>query len=90
MTDLRELFDHHGLTDDTVLVAPCCGRLSRLGDPPDPNRQTRLCRNRCCVQVLCPCGAQDFAYGPAGCQCEAGGPNPGAGWRHRRLRGERK
>lgn len=87
---LSDIFTELGITETTTFATPCCGRIVSIGDPTPRNPSTRLCRNQCCTEVFCLCGALDFSYGPAGCRCGAGGPNPGTAWRTRRLTGGRR
>lgn len=56
---------------------PCCGRVVRVGSEVERSR-LRPCINRCCVEVICNyCDKRTGSgFGPVGCRCELGGPNP--------------
>jgi|GEM_PF-4856820 len=53
----------------------CCGRRVEPDDD-TPSYTSGLCINLCCVEWTCLCGEKEGGYGPAGCCCELGGPNP--------------
>jgi hypothetical protein len=71
---LDDLLAEWGIDDDTEVRDPCCGRTRRFRER--ANYTERLCINRCCVERYCECGAHTGGWGPVGCRCERGGPNP--------------
>lgn len=73
MTLLDDVLADLGITPERLgpLRCPRCGH-------PDSKGVTReSCRNGWCTTERCAaCGHELLTYGPVGCRCEDGGPNP--------------
>lgn len=79
LTDLDELLDLAGIDPDEQFSKWCCGIPFSINGPDTDRRGDKLCINGCCVEDFCVgCGTYTGGWGPAGCRCRSGGPNPSA------------
>lgn len=71
MTVLDDLFEELGVDPSDPLLCHRCGI-----DPTGRLTETWCANGWCCSQWCPDCGEHWLTCGPAGCRCEAGGPNP--------------
>jgi hypothetical protein len=83
---LDELLTLKGIDRDAEYPQECCGRMKKWGSW--EGFTERVCINGYCTELYCECGKLDVSWGPIGCHCEFGGPNPlcidGHAYRRRR------